>query len=291
MEQLKNLGQLCRQHYEKLILALVMLLLAGAVYFIYTASQKEVLDVGNLPEKFKKGGGKPPAAPVLTNVLAALDRSTNATNRLSLELSGSHNLLNPVKWVRPVGGGEPVKDVDGSVGVRSMQIKGITPLQVTIAYTRAGSAEVNGTVEVHGYQTMLTNDLEKHPRRRRKAQFIRRVVSDSGAVTFSTNKLFFDLTAVKGPAAAPTELTAKLKDSDELVTFAPGKPFTRVVGYEASLVYPLSKRQYSRLRKGSSVDLEGESYKVVDISPGKVVLSDESNGKRYSIEQLASQEQ
>jgi len=45
---------------------------------------------------------------------------------------------------------------------------------------------------------------------------------------------------------------------------------------------------FPRLRKESAVDVDGESYKVVDITPTRVVLSDDSNGKRYAIAQIAA---
>jgi hypothetical protein len=58
-----------------------------------------------------------------------------------------------------------------------------------------------------------------------------------------------------------------------------------VVGHEAELVYAPSGKKYPRLRKDSPLDIEGEPYKVVDITASKVVVSDDSNGKRYTIEQ------
>jgi hypothetical protein len=42
------------------------------------------------------------------------------------------------------------------------------------------------------------------------------------------------------------------------------------------------------LRKDSSLDIDGETYKVVDIAASKVVLSDDSNGKRHIIEQMVA---
>ena len=59
MEQVKKIGQLCRQHYEKLILVFVLLLLAGAVWVLYGASQDENQKVREMTEGYTKKAGKP----------------------------------------------------------------------------------------------------------------------------------------------------------------------------------------------------------------------------------------
>jgi hypothetical protein len=102
----------------------------------------------------------------------------------------------------------------------------------------------------------------------------------------ATNTQVFVLTGIKGPSNAPTELTAQLRDfNNETISFAPGKPYTRIVGYEAELIYPPSGKKYPRLRRDSPLDIEGEPYKVVDITANRVVVSDDSNGKRTTIEE------
>ncbi len=274
MEQLKRIGQIGRQHYEKLILVFVLLLLAGAVWYLYQASQEEGEKTRKMTEGYTKKAGTPVQPVSLDRFSAAFKVATNPP---TLNYAGKHNLFNPVKWQQPRGGGSIIKVQFGTeVGVSAMRIGSISPLHLSIAFDRAAST---GT-DVTGYHLVATNELAGNPRLRRVTQFV---------PTGATNTQVFVLTEVKGPPDAPTELVAELKDfNNEKITFAPGKPYTRVIGYETELVYPLSGRKYPRLRKGSPLDIEGEPYKVVDISASKVVVSDDSNGKRYTIEQTVA---
>ena len=274
MEQVKKIGQLCRQHYEKLILVFVLLLLAGAVWVLYGASQDENEKVRKMTEDIIKKAGKPIAPVSLAPFEAAMK---TVTNRPVLNFSGKHNLFSPVKWQMNRGAGGVIKVTSGSeVGPSAMRIVSTSPLQLTVAF---GRAALSGA-EVSGYHILVTNELAVAARQRFITQFVG---------TGATNSQVFILSEVKGPPEAPTEMIAQLKDyNNEKISFAPQKHYTRTVGFEAELKYPVSGKVYSRLRKDSSLDIEGETYKVVDIAANKVVLSDDSNGKRYTIEQLVA---
>jgi hypothetical protein len=204
-----------------------------------------------------------------------------ATNPPTLNFAGKHNLFNPVKWQQPRGGGPIIKVQTGAeVGPSAMRIQGIQPLFLVIAFDKVASSGSDAEAVVTGYHTEVTNELATVARLRRIHQYIG---------IGGTNTQVFVLTQVKGPSNAPTELVAQLKDfNNEKITFAPGKPYTRIVGYEAELVYAPSGKKYPRLRKDSPLEIEGEPYKVVDITASKVVVSDDSNGKRYTIEQMAA---
>lgn len=274
MDQLKKIGQLCRQHYEKLILVFVLLLLAGAVWYLFQQSQIEAEKTKSMTEGFRTRAGAPVEAVKLDRFMATIKVATNPP---AINFSGKHNLLNPVKWQQPRGGGQITKVQFGTeVGIHTVKIVSISPLQLSIAYDRPAKTGD----DVTGYHIVVTNEVATLARLRRQAQYVQ-----NGA----TNTQVFVLTEVKGPPDEPTELVARLRDfNNEVISFAPGKPYTRIVGYEAELVYPASGKKYPRLRKDSPLDVEGEPYKVVDISANKVVVSDDSNGKRYTIEQMAA---
>lgn len=281
MEQVKKIGQLCRQHYEKLILVVVLLLLAGAVIVIYGASQDENDKVREMTKVIISKSG----APIPPVSLAPFESAMkSATNRGALNYSGPHNLFNPVKWQRNRSGGDLIKVQSGTeVGVGAMRVVSVNPLLLSIAFDRAATSGA----EVTGYHTVVTNEMATLPRLRRIVQYIGMEAGKNPP--FPTNTQVFVLTEVKGPPEAPTELVATLKDFDnERVTFAPGKPYQRPVGYEAELKYTVSGKTYPRLRKDSAVEIDGETYKVVDIVANKVVLSDDSNGKRYTIDQMVA---
>jgi hypothetical protein len=278
MEQLKRIGTACRQHYEKLILSLVLLLLAVGVWYLYQASQEEKEKVRQVPLGFERKSVKG-VAPVNLASHGAVVRE--GTNPPALNLAGKHNLFNPVKWQQARQGGQIIKIVSGTeVGPEAMRIVRVRPLQLILAYERAASSGSGADAVVTGYHTVVTNELIANPVRRRIAQYL--TIGD-------TNKQVFVLTEVKGPPLEPTELVAQLKDfGNEKVSFAPGKPYSRVVGHEAELKYPPSGKTHPPLRAGSPLDIEGEPYKIVDITPSKVVLSDDSNGKRYTIAEFVA---
>lgn len=278
MEQIKKLGQLCRQNYEKAVLVVVLLLLAAGVWMLYQTSQDERQNIQDMTRVVTTKEGKPIAPVDLAPFEAAMKA---ATNRPPLTYSGKHNLLNPVKW-QYVRGGTPIKVQTGTeVGPAAMRIVSITPLQLTVAFDKVAMSGA----EVGGYHIIYTNEVETAPNLRRRSQYV---------TPGSTNTQVFIVTEVKGPAEAPTELVAVLpKFNGEKISFAPGKHFVKTVGYEAELKYMPSGKTFPRLRlplqvnRETVVDIDGENYKVVDIAANKVVLSDDSNGKRYTIDQMA----
>ena len=78
MEQLKKIGQVCRQHYEKLILITALLLLAVAVVYLYQASQEEERQESEKPKEAqrKSGKGVPPVS--LAPFEASLNEATDS---------------------------------------------------------------------------------------------------------------------------------------------------------------------------------------------------------------------
>jgi hypothetical protein len=279
MEQLKKLTASCRQNYEKLVLVVALLLLAGAVWYLYAESQKQKQEQEAEPEKVKNTG-KDKRLP-LVNLARFADATRDATNPPVVNYSGEHNLFNPVKWQVQKAGEKPIKVKTGKeVGADSFQIVRVTPLSLTIAYDRAAISGTPPDINVTGYHMVVTNEAATLPGLRRITQFVQ---------MNATNTKVFLLTEVKGPKEAPAELVATLRDfNNESVSLTTNKPYVRTVGYEAVLKYPTQNRTYPPVRKESAVDIDGEPYKVVDITPTRVVLSDDSNGKRYVIEQIAA---
>lgn len=283
MEQLKNIGQLARQHYEKLVLSVVLILLAAAVWYLYQASQEEREKNRQAPQDVERRAVKL-VQPVS---LAQFDSvMKQATNPPALSLAGPHNLFNPVKWQQTKAGGPVIKIQTGAeVGANAMQIVRIKPLTFTVAFTRVATSGTGDQATVTGYHLVATNEAAPirptKPTDPRLTQSLYLTVNE-------TNKTPVILREVKGDGLKPESLVVELKDfENERVTVTPEKPYTRTVGYEAELKYPLNSKVYPRLRKDSPLDIEGDPYKVVDITSNKVVLSDDSNGKRFTIDQMA----
>jgi hypothetical protein len=166
-----------------------------------------------------------------------------------------------------------------------MQIVSIRPLIYSAVFNKVAMSGSGDQAVVNGYHMVVTNELAPPRRMRASDPWL---VQNIYLVLNDTNRPSLILREARGPADKPDELVVELKDFDnERVTLTPEKPYSRTVGYEADLKYPLTGKLYPRLRKDYPIDIEGEPYKVVDITSTKVVLSDDSNGKRFTIEQMA----
>jgi hypothetical protein len=273
MEQLRNFGQVCRQHYEKFILTAALLILAGAVYFLYAASVAEREKIREIPKGFEGRKVKPIQSANLAYFTAAIKQGENPP---LLDLAREHHLFNPVLW-ESRGGGPPQKIKSSDlVGPGAMQVTSIEPLNLAIAFGYPALSGPEKDQTVNGYTMYTTNELFA----RGHAKRVLRSYMFTG--TNTTPAPFF-IREVKGELKEPTEILAEMKEGGDKFSFAPGKPYFRVVGYEADMLYKPSSRKYTALRKGVTIDIDGQNYKVVDILPNQVVLSDDSNGKQYSI--------
>jgi len=200
-----------------------------------------------------------------------------------LNYAGPHNLFNPVKWQQEYPGGPmyPLK-TGKEFGVGNLQIARIRPIYYSVAFGRVATAGSGEELSVAGYQLYVTNELVlRSGRPTIQSPFLK---------VNETNKPAVILLEVKGEPQAPTELVVALKDYGlERVSFAPGKPYSRPIGFEADLKYPARNKDFPGLRIGtSSIEVDGEPYKIMDITQNKVVVFDDSNGKRYTIEQTVS---
>jgi hypothetical protein len=268
MDQLK---QLLRLHYEKIILVSVLLLMGVAAWFIYKTSQEERENIKKIPVGIERRAVKGVKPIDLGPMEKAIQ---NATNPPNVSLSGNHNLFNPVLWIQYPG--KPITKVQTGqeVGPSKLQITEIRPLTLTIAYDRTASSGTGDQKVVTGYYVGVTNDLAVASKRR-MMQF---------SAVGDTNKQVFVLTEAKGSPDAPTEFVARLKDfGNESISFTTNKPYVRVVGYEADLKYTLTGATNLKQRKDMNITVEDVAYKIVDITESNVVLSDSSNGKRYTI--------
>jgi hypothetical protein len=269
MDQLKKLIQVCKLHYEKIILSVVLLVLALAVFILWSAknaeaekNQKVVVEVG----KKKVAGIAPVDLSTFNKTLEA------AANPLSLNFGLPHNLFNPVKWQRQPNG-ELLKIQTGKeVGPDRMVATRISPLKLTIALDRVASAG--------SYYLGVTREAAEKVVDRRKRQYFAKVNEPTPA---------FILKEVKGDLENPTELDVELVENGEKVAITKEKPYERVDGYEADLLYTIENKPFNNVRVGSKVTFAGETYNIVAINPNEVVLSAQLNDKKYTVRLAAGQ--
>src|SRR6266545_337499 len=122
MDQLRNFGQVCRQHYEKFILTAALLILAGAVYFLYSASVAEREKIRDIPKGFEGRKVKPVQPANLAAFTVAIKQVENPP---MLDVAREHHLFNPVLW-ESRGGGPPQKIKSSNlVGPEAMAVTSI----------------------------------------------------------------------------------------------------------------------------------------------------------------------
>ena len=272
MEQLRNFSQVCRQHYEKLVLTAALFIVAGAVWFLYSASVAEREKIRDIPKGFEGRKVKPvqPANLASFNIAIKL-----VENPPVIEMSRGHLLFNPMPW-QSRSGALPIKVTSPElIGPMAMQITGIRPLNLGVAFGYAATSGTGADLIVNGYTIYTTNEVFVSGSKRLLRTFM--------SINASNHPAPFILREIKGDAKEPTEVLAEMKEGGDRFSFAPGKPYFRVLAHEADLFYKPSNRKYTALRKGTPIDIDGQNYKIVDILPNKVVLLDDSNGKQYSI--------
>ena len=271
MEFLKKISAVCRLHYEKFLLILVLLGLAGAVLYLIKAKEAEE----EMIQTFVKGVEKKSVSQVKPVDLSANDAAlTVITNPPPLNLSLPHHLFNPVKWQRrPPPDNSLIKIVTGEeIGWPKMTVTKITPLHFVISLDRVPTP---GSF----YIGVAHEGAEKPAARRKLSKF---------ATLNSPKNEFFTLKEIKPPPEDPAELILELADGVTKVSIAKDKPYTQVEGYEAELKYTVDGKTFPNLRVNSPLRFLGEDYIVVAITQNEVVVSARSNDKKFTARQTAA---
>jgi hypothetical protein len=269
MDKLKKIALICKQHYEKILLSVVLLVLAVAVYFLWEAKQEEEKRNSEVVMEFvrSKVGGIPPVD------LSGFDGLLKtAASPAELNFGLPHNLFNPVKWQRQPNG-ELLKIQTGKeVGPSRMVATKISPLKLIIALDRIASPGA--------YYFNVTREAAERPGDRKKRSYFAKLNDKTPA---------FILKEIKGSEEDPSGFVLELVENGEKVTLAKDKPFERVDGYEADLTYTIESKNFKDVRVGSPVTFGGETYNIIAINQNEVVLSARSNDKKYTVRLAASQ--
>ena len=267
---MSNILNILKNHYEKIILSLVLVGLAAAVWFLYQASATEEESISKWTSEVERRKVKGVPVVDLSSYQSILK---TAQNPPPLQLSEGHNVFNPVKWQRKPDGTLLKVQTGKEVGPEALVIAKVTPLYTIISLERPTPP---------GYTISVTHEEAEKPQMRGKARKF--VKLDTPA---STND-FFTLKEVKGPPEDPTELVLELVDTKERVSIAKGKDFKRAAGFEVDLKYPVENKEFKNQRIGSAITLANEPYKIVAINENEVVLSARLNDKKYTIRQMAA---
>ena len=252
MEFLKN-------HYEKVLLAVVLLGLAVVVGLL-------PMKIPDAPAIEAAAAPNPPVPLNLATNEAALSLLSNLP---PLVLSGTNNLFNPVMWRRTQDGSMVKLIADNMIGPGAVIYQRAIPLYFILSYDG-----INGSNYIIG----VTQEAHKNPNLRSKKLVY---------ATLNETTEFFKLVQVNGPPDAPTDLGLQLHDTKEIVSISKEKPYKRVTGYLADLKYApkvtSDNLTWSGKRPGDNLIFDGDTNNIVDISSNVVVLSASSTGKRTTL--------
>jgi hypothetical protein len=235
-----------KKHYEKIVLCVVLLGLAGAVLWMQSATQKVKDQVGG-----PVGGPPPKTAPPppldLTTDMLALAQITNPP---SVVLSGEHNLFNPVTWKRK-DNGELLKII--KTGPDALIVTNIVPLYTIVSYIRP----VEGPTYVMGIQREV--DL-RQPNTKTKTVF--------ASMDQKTKSWPFIVRGTKGAANDPSEINLEIPETgDTNVWVSTNHPYQQEESCWADLKYgPEPQLDLRKKRVKDEIKLDNEPYIIVEIT-------------------------
>jgi hypothetical protein len=244
--------QFLKKHYEKIILCVVLLGLAAAAIWmsaIFSKLKEEVSQtISEAPHK-----GKALVPLDLTTNLLALAQVTNPPPVI---LSGDHNLFNPVTWKRRPNG-DLLKIL--RTGPDALAILNISPLYTVIAYDHS-----TGTAGIYVF-TVQTNSgrrMIEHPKLKEK-----------------TKLGLYTVIGIKGAPEDPDELQLEIPQTQETNWISKSTPYKRVDGYTVDMQYPPESRTLLKLHVNDIITLDGEQYKIVEITSNAARVQSIKNTK------------
>jgi len=253
-----------KKNYEKVLLTIVLLGLVGALVFmafIIPSEQEKVREIG---EGIISGH-----VVALTNL--DLTGQSNVIERLQspyqLDFETTNRLFNPVEWQRTPDG--RLIKATGTTPQAAV-VTGITPLYLALTLDSVVTNELGAR-----YVISVERQAAANPAMRHKQQ---RYVS-----TDDPKKDVFTLVQIKGPPENPDYLVLKLADTGQTINLSKDKPFRRVDAYMADLKYDPENAKWSGQRIGSHLHFAGDDYTIVDINSNEVVLSAQSNQKKWTL--------
>jgi hypothetical protein len=256
-----------KKHYEKILLGLVLIGLAGAlVAMMFTvSSERQKL------EEMSQSLTNPKVAP-LSNLDLTLPEATlkQITTPAMIDFSGPHRLFNPLAWQKTAEGRLIPQE---KVGPRALVVSNITPLYLRITLDNVTMSDTNAR-----YTIGVQKEAAPKPQDRGKKETY-------GGLNYKNDTFVIVDAKGKPDDLATVKVTLELADTGDKVTISTNQPYKRVDGYMADLRYPLeNKAPWMARRVGATLSFNGEDYKIVAINQDEVTLS-APNQKKWTIKQ------
>lgn len=255
MEFLKN-------HYEKVALGIVLLVLALVAAWLPMQIQAERAD---LEVKSTVNLRDPaPLEPSDTTLIEQVQKDME--NPPEADFSKNHNTFNSVVWIKQPDGNLIKQARPEDFGVYKLQVDAINPLNFTIDYDKPTGG---------GYYFNVVREDAANSRDRRRRSFYVSKTSGRNEV--------FSLVEVRGPEEDPLALVLSLNDTGEQVVVSKSKSYHATNGWSADLSYPLEKQTWKDARVKQPLLFAGDTNIIVDINPAEVILRAVSNEKTTTI--------
>jgi hypothetical protein len=257
MEFLKN-------HYEKVVLGVVLLALAGVAIWLPVKIKTDNDEVTAVLEKAEQEPRVKALDPVDISKAEAIREQT--ANPPSADFSGQHNLFNSVLWIKTPDGILEKHTSDSGFGPRRVVVDAIRPLAFTIEFDRVFGS---------GYNFRVTKEAADSPRDRRpKTAYVsqQNLKSDD-----------FTLLEARGPQDDPLAFELQINDTGEKIVVSRTKAYTATNGYAADLSYSLERKVWKDVRVKQPLVFANDTNIVIDINPSEVILRAVSNEKTTTI--------
>lgn len=261
--------QFLKKNYEKILLGIVLLGLVVAVAFLPFLVGGEKDKLNEVENKIISTRVDPLPAPDLSRAEELLKRNAS---QVDLDLATSNKLFNPTRWQKNQNG--TIFPNPPGEEIKKLKITRIAPLYLTLTLENV-FVPSSPDLPVR-YGIGITQEAAPALNRRGK---------HTVSASVNEKKDIFIIRAVQGPPDNPTNLVVELTDTGETASVSKDHPFKRIDGYVADLSYPPepAKNSMPNLRVGATISFAGETYKIIAIAQDGVVLSAQSNQKKWPI--------
>ena len=259
-----------KQNFEKLILAIAMLVMGYVAFNLYSdADEQQTKIQDQVQERLAGGKGKKDWEIDMSPYTSSLTKLDNAQ---PLTLSNPHNLFNPEQWRKTPQGTNFKVEQGNEIGAGALSVDKTMPL-----YLKMEFRSVSKVGNIIRYRFSITREAEK-----RKKDRIRVTTSVDGTEVDDIRKIF-RIVEIKGDPENPTEFKLVMVDGSEDVTIVKGEAFSRVAGYTADLSYAPNGKFFKNKREGDKLFFAEDAHNIVAINESEVVLSTASTSKRTTI--------
>jgi hypothetical protein len=272
---MKRYLDILKKHYEKFILSIVLLGLAGAVGYL---PFKIATDRQELRDQFELIKNRPvkELPPLDTTVLDKALAETKEPFDINLA-APPHNTVNPVEWHRSGPSGPLKRSSEHPIGVSLVEIGKVTPLNIIVTWV---DTREDGT----GFTLQLQDQTPV------------RKINKSGILEVGKKLGPFTLKEARTNASGAQELVCEFTDTQESFTLQSGIPYSKVAGYMIDFKYepkddPEKVNQRDQ-RVGASFRFAGGEQTISAINPVapgqyEVVFSTKSTGQKTKLKYSA----